>query len=79
VDLKVTTVIKTFAPFSFVTPPKTPPHKSLSKKNFTKELKGKKLLGNREQKFALLSSQKSLHLKGKQKQKPQKNKKLAAD
>jgi hypothetical protein len=30
----VTTVIKTLAPFSFVTPPKTPPHKSLSQRTF---------------------------------------------
>jgi hypothetical protein len=29
-----TTVIKTLVPFSFVTPPKTPPHKSLSQRTF---------------------------------------------
>jgi len=40
---KATTVIKTFALFSFVTPPKTPPHKSLSKKNFSGALKARTL------------------------------------
>jgi hypothetical protein len=70
-----TTVIKTLAPFSNVTPPKTPPHKSLSQRT-SAELKGKSIFSSRS--LAPLSLPLFCE-QGKQKQKPQKNKKLTAN
>ena len=66
----VTTVIKTLVPFSFVTPPKTPPHKKVSHKNFRSE----KVRSNSH-----FFASTFCHLTDKQKQKTQKNTKLAAD
>jgi hypothetical protein len=69
---KVTTVTKTFVPFSFVTPPKTPPHKSLSQRP---------LRASRQEAIRAQSSKKSLaKLARENKNKKQsENKKLTAD